>query len=1149
MFFAGLGFCLCASINHKAREILFKLKRIFLVALFLVPGASWAAGSSDFYMAAQLLSAAHNGDTRLVQNLINSGANVNYVDSTGVSVVCTAVMNNDRMAIQVLQMYGADASQCDRQIKNYRTRNTYNSDTGLFSGLTPTHKLVLGALGTAGVIAGLLWATDAFDSSSHDHHHNSGGSGGSGDDDPSGGGTSLTAAFTIPYGPAMVDSSGEVDSSYNYTDALNLYSSGALATNFTTMNNYGNYLLMMHGYSTFARGYLGQSTLRYSSANNFSPVPGAIYGQSQLNVAVSGGIPINVALVTANGINAQTDTSLEDRFFVWSKMNGTSVLPASNSMISSKYFNNNIILGSDSATIADDTVQEITGFDLSGNLTAIHNTSATNLDNLLAKIVGGYTSGAATGDFTGFMPNGQMTIYRTGGGKDSLNNDTNYYNYRALVNAMPYLVDNLTIASTTPVSSGIGRAKISVIANTDVIAPLYAVDTYTLEDLINDYSSEDYQTVFYNKISTYYGNNVTTPIGLNTPAQDAAIFYTDLGVSYYPLTVFSVGATQTNSLYEGAYQNATFENAVPLTFSNAKGLFMSVVAVNLQGVSGNAGTSGAGSVAGFSAPTTYVLSQWQTGSDYYKSRICGIAGTGSAGVDPWCFAGAGVTDEQATAAVAGAAGAVKSAFSYLSNKSIFNLLALTADGAYLGTNPGNGQVWTDTDELVSYLSSMYTLPQTYQTKITNGTMTYLDAFKEVFGYGLINLDRATMPGKSIYYYTDGKIVGTNGKNAYWRSGVNNLSGAFGARSASIPMSYYDILSSADGSVSVPRIWNTSLTLGNDLEHGLYMGDTLSELKTRDIDNTVQVGNLKFGFARSERAYDDNMSGVDNLSLSYDNGQFGLCSEYQHYLTDGNGRFTGMANPVLSLASDAVSTRVEMHSGKLSLLGRGFVGTITTEGLLDNDPVVSSNFESAKLGNVMGAESGVQFSGDKLSFVSNVGTMHESNTVLGASFGGMLSMQGADTNYIDSVLSYAVSDDVKFSMRGTFAWTRANDMMGGIINGVSELKSNAFAVESKIGNFDLSVSMPLAITDGRLHYSYAEFDVDDDDNLFMHDAGERSLDLTPKSREYRFNAAYRHKFGDWTDGALGFIYRINPNNTDKFGNESIFMMKMSHRLGI
>ena len=59
----------------------------------------------------------------------------------------------------------------------------------------------------------------------------------------------------------------------------------------------------------------------------------------------------------------------------------------------------------------------------------------------------------------------------------------------------------------------------------------------------------------------------------------------------------------------------------------------------------------------------------------------------------------------------------------------------------------------------------------------------------------------------------------------------------------------------------------------------------------------------------------------------------------------------------------------------------------------------------------------------------------------------------------------------------------------------------------------------------------------------------NLSLRPEKREMRLMGTYRHQFGDFTDGAVGFIYRINPNHTDDFGNESIFMMKLTHRLGI
>ena len=94
-----------------------KYIRLLLLAIFFIPAASFAAtvSNNEFMVAAQLLSAAKNADIQQVQILINNGANVNYVDSTGLSLVCTALMNNDVRAAQILQMYGADAS-------NYTTK-------------------------------------------------------------------------------------------------------------------------------------------------------------------------------------------------------------------------------------------------------------------------------------------------------------------------------------------------------------------------------------------------------------------------------------------------------------------------------------------------------------------------------------------------------------------------------------------------------------------------------------------------------------------------------------------------------------------------------------------------------------------------------------------------------------------------------------------------------------------------------------------------------------------------------------------------------------------------------------------------------------------------------------------------------------------
>ena len=116
-----------------------------------------------------------------------------------------------------------------------------------------------------------------------------------------------------------------------------------------------------------------------------------------------------------------------------------------------------------------------------------------------------------------------------------------------------------------------------------------------------------------------------------------------------------------------------------------------------------------------------------------------------------------------------------------------------------------------------------------------------------------------------------------------------------------------------------------------------------------------------------------------------------------------------------------------------------------------------------------------------------------------------------------------------------------------------MDSTAFAFGVDAGNFSFSVSSPLAVTDGYLQYPYAEYEIvnngDNEYELNIVDTHIENLSLRPDNREVRFSGAYRHNFGEFTDGAIGFIYRVHPNNTDEFGNESIFMMKMTHRLGI
>ncbi len=1210
-----------------------KFIRLVVFALFLCPFAVHAAPVTEFTVASQLLAAARNADIRQVQSLVAAGANINFVDSTGLSLVCTALMNNDLRAAQILQMYGADASKCDQQIRKYRSRRAPERTGGLFGGLSTAQGMTLAAAGAAVVVGGLFLLTDVFDAENDNGYTGSGAGGGGGS---SGGGGDNAGvgvpvfANGLPYGPLLPNAAAE---SKNYAENLSYYApadtTSILYKNFQFMNQQENYLLLMRGYSPLARGYLGMRTLRDS--NTYAPLSLADYGLGP-GYPVEGGRPVNVALVTANGVNAAANTSLADKLLVWTMKNGSSnLLPATTDMISSKYYNNTIV---SAETISGYTTAEdnnyLSYFDLSSSGTAVYNNAATAVDNVLAKIVGGNTAGYSNADYIGFMPNGQMTIYRTGGGTHmvslasplnvgtcsmagtnlatgdtvtlfgeelnvtvngyavTLSNEnetrtyrgymsvgnpylyidsdgdgradgayvmnagtvfqykkleqTDYYNYSAMVDALGRLGD-------TSVNLGNGRSGIDIIANVDVIEPLHSSGAATIETVLSA-GAGNYETKFGSLIALAYGDSDTN----NLPQTKAESFFNSLGsTSYPPLTIFSTGASITSEGWPDAPLAATFENAAPLVYSNLEHLFMSVVAVGASTV----GESGI--VPNTDTNTNqFQLAQWavnnpDTGATYYKARVCGLAGLGGNGVDPWCFAAVGVTDEMATAAAAGAAGVLTSAFYYMTPQQIFLLMALTADGPFLG-RLSSGQTLTES-ALVSYLESMYQMPALYQWRIDNNNENYLDVFKEVFGYGVINLERATTPGTNLYFYSGGDIVSTSG-NAYWRAATTTGfrgSGALNLGRAAISTAAYDVLESVDGTMRLPRIWKNNFTLGSDGRHALYMGDVLGDLRVRaNDDNMTRVGNMSFGFTRGERNYDDGMGGVDNMRFEYANDSWKFSADYQRYLTDGESRFGGASNPIFGLASNAMSVGTEYKYGNLFFGARSVSGAITDEGLLANDPTISANLEPMKLGNFSAVQSSVGWRAKNFGLTTSFGVAHESDTLLGASGTGLLGLGVSETRYIDADAYWNLFDDVCAHVRATFARTTPG-VDGGAIISLSELDSNAFSLGVDAHNFSLGVSLPLAVRHGKMYYDYADYDIvtDDEDryDLVISNAGVRDIDLRPESREVRFNASYRQKLDEFTDGALGFIYRVNPNNTHEFGNESIFMMKMSHRIGI
>ncbi len=1227
-----------------------KFIRILLFSLFFVPVASFAS-SSEFMMAAQLLAAAKNADIQQVQSLVNAGADVNFVDSTGLSIVCTALMNNDVRAAQILQMYGADASRCDSQIKKFNNRTKPKPSGGLFSGLSSAQSLTLTAAGAAVVVGGLFLLTDVFDPGNDNESSGNGGNRPNNNPNNNGGAVGGgNLALSVPYSPAYLAPDGKIttdDAVYQANLKLWDPSGNNVRTwdfnyfrpTVQTANNYlvdgidvpvQNYLLMMHGYSAFANDYLGQEIFRDTTTHN--PVP--------VSNKTGGGKPVAVALVTANGLNPTGSATRGDGILYAATAAADSVTALVDKYIN--YGNPNKVSGV--------LGTEISGFDLSGSGTAM-NPFASAYQNSLGKIVAGWygTTNDLTdadvrgyGDFFGFVPNGRLGIYRTGNGKQwgdvdtptsgavvgtvtdadanlALNSGDTIvlngvtYNLKLALDETTLTNPTVTIGDTTYKLDENSKMLIGQCVGTDCsdiaiyqgLDNFYYVNTtggdtvdsvYVLNNnnlyvqkelqdadfatfqalnkawasgagvvanvnLIDASRNSNYKTIadmpayiatssqaddqdFIGLInSVYEGNNADVK---TQGAYANEMFYNYSASS--PIMVMPAGEFVWNN---GSVLDATFENYAPVLYgNNVADNFMTVVAV--QHSSDN-GTSSANSIGAYGNGTgadygPLYLSMYSKDDVLYSSRKCGVAGTGVGTIDPWCFAAAGATAEMATASAAGAVASLQGAFDYMSNSQVYQLLALTADGYLLGTDASG--VAFNQETLATYLKTMYALPPEYYADSLTPDK-YLEAFAETYGYGLINLERAMTPGKSIYFFDGNEIVSADG-NAYWRAASNTVfrpSAALNLSGVSISAPFFDVVESVDGKMSLPRVWENEFAFDSTDVHGLYMGDVLGDLKTtRDNQQVIKVGNLNFSMAVSERAYEDYMGGLDSLRLSYSSGNLDLGASYQRYLTNGTSRFSGLQNPIMGLVSNAIVSDVAYNIGNLTFGGHVFSGVITDEGLLENDPTISAQYMPAKLGLMDGVDSFVAWNNNDFRLKTSFGIANETDTLLGAYTDGLLNLGAGKTMYTDIEAQYKLNANIDVIARATFAKT-SSDATGNFILGLSDVYSNAFAFGANIGNFEFSVSQPLAINSGSMKYAYAKYEVDADSNLNIVDTYIADLSLKTDVRETRFMGTYRHKFGEFTDGAFGFIYRINPNHTDEFGNESIFMMKINHRLGI
>ncbi|MDR1826504.1 MAG: ankyrin repeat domain-containing protein [Rickettsiales bacterium] len=1166
------------------------IKKISFFAAFfaaLSSGAKAAAPGTDFQVAAQLLRAARAGDINMVERLVNSGANVNYVDGTGLSIVCTAIMNNDLKAAQILQIYGADASRCDMQIRRHQSGLPKEGGGGVFSGLSNAQNMTLAA-GAVGLAVGGVYilGDDLFGIGGGRSSGATGSGQGGGGGGNTGGGTVGDLRITVPQSPTP--SEGNFWSTGPNQAGWDFMKTGTIV-DAPVIWHIPNYLYMTGGYAALGRQYTGQVTFRNVETGALLSLTSGLVGQ------VDGMAPVPVALITANGIKnpgangsenkASTAGNREIKYATACSVSQAGVVSNCIPAITNRYKN-----------IDGGGLEIALNYDWSGSGT-VFNENATALDTLLAQIIVGQAGsyGAdetpANVDFIGFMPSGQIALYRTGGGKkmktldvsdqivigtvtggtDGFGDGSEFIidgvTYGIVMDGKGFVAtangcapsddwdckirgyrgagtDGLYYVATGPDGRIDAAFEIDMISGEVKIVKKGWADSayYNYEAMYDSFFGQ--QTLINAGISQRYGVIANAALvdsmkdisgdndmgvvraaggangnqtGMQSKmadlidkyyyedgARDGATFNPERLIAFWggassPIFVFSAGEYKcgVNGCDFTKTQDATFENAMPLLFDGLNHHFMTAAAV----IGGNIGAS-ASSEPTFANNNKYRLATYtDKDGDEYAARACGLSGSGigsGSKVDPWCFAVPALTGEQAVATLAGAVGLLQSAFHYkaMTNEYIFALLALTADGRALPDN---------------VLRGMYQLPADRDSSILTDAEWKVE-FDKVFGYGMINLRRATTPNEKLYF--NGNKLGK--WSASTRSAVAatalSPSTPFGAQSFTISTPVFDFVESTDGE-SMPRAFDFDFSLSSSVRgsnlSGL-LGDISFDKEDRDESITLKLS--------------DDGRDVKNLKIGFAEGGMSFAMGYKQ----NSASVFSTGNPIMSLAGRAFNATANLGGLSFSAFG----GSITDEGLLATDPMLSGEFRPASLGGVYGFDSSFEFGAFKL----GAGYMAEDSTTLGMASGGLFSLGGGKTAFANAGVKLG-----GFTASYTIARTETNPGYG-FIESVSDLYSDSYGLSADFGKWSFNISRPLAVIGGRLAYMHTDYEFVKSDNGYdlATDSALREIDLAPEHRETRLSILYRPIVSDRVDLAFGVAGRVNPDNIKGF--EQLLVLK-------
>lgn len=619
---------------------------------------------------------------------------------------------------------------------------------------------------------------------------------------------------------------------------------------------------------------------------------------------------------------------------------------------------------------------------------------------------------------------------------------------------------------------------------------------------ISTVSNNNFEIASYAKnktIYSVYGPDATK--AYNKIANTGTIFVLGTGTNGKNKTVDGIVSYDSTDAYR---HDATISAGAPLadpvdsddkTPSSLKKLFLSVAAVEPN--------VAASSYGGYTL-TNYSQPCGST-AEYCLSAPGGSGVSGTAGSNGNLYSTVSTTTgnpeynwgedfgtSAAAAVVAGSAAVLMGAYPHLKPEEIVKLLKETATplGACAGA--------------------------------TSGIDSCSNGYSTLYGWGLVNLDKATKPVGALWV-RNGDSADINpyiGKDYIINTSSVNASSVMSQSIMNAMPSHF----TAFDSYNRPFAVATKPLLNVHSKRKEFDEDFKAFMHGRDVTKIEANDQVSMTYApRRSYRHSEMKAGLMEMNVELDKSKFGFYYTEDMLNSRGNYMERALNNPFAQI-QEAYGAEVKHNlTSKLSV-GMSFA-TGKNGFLGDGD----KHYKAPENRVSMVATEMAYRATKSIMFKASYGVMKEQDSVLGMMGSGAFKTAGATTNFAQAGIEIRPTDKFKLNLAYTYGWTTPNQADG--LMKLSRLAADGFAAVAQydLGSdnvLGLSVSSPLRVRSGKVSFDLPVGRSAVDDTIYRETF---TGSMKPTARELDFALFYRDALTDALTIQSELGLRLNPDH--------------------